>query len=803
MAKFISRFRGFSTKFNPAESAKPGLIPSNNQSQPIKRRRKKVVKSSAKRLASNVKKLSSQAVASVEGSRLAPILRPFQGPKPVHRNRLFWLGLGLSSGLFALGIGWWSLKRTLPDTSSIFTFVRDGTLTIKAADGTILQQSGPATREKLTMGQFPKTTVEAFIAAEDRRFYQHQGVDYQGILRAALSNVVSGDLVQGGSTITQQVARIVFLNQERSITRKLKEAMLAQELERQMPKEQILERYLNLVYLGSGAYGVADAAWVYFSKPVDKLTLPETAMIAGLPPAPSVYSPLVNPETAVKRRNVVLQRMEDAGYISKAEMDQAIAAPLQLKPSTPKRLVIEAPYFTSYVQQELPKYVSPEALELGGLTVETTLNRQWQKAAEKVIKDAVELDGWAEGFGQAALVAIDPRNGQVKALVGGDGYGKSQFNRATQAQRQPGSTFKPLVYTTAIAAGFSPTDGYLDAQYTVDGYKPQNYGKTYRGWVSMRDALTYSVNVVAVKVLIDVGFDPVVKMAKDMGIQSKLMPTYSLALGASEVNLLELTSAYGTLAAQGNAVPPHGITRILNRQGEVLYSADFKPKRVVDKGTASILTWMLESVVQSGTGRPAQLGRPVAGKTGTSEEARDLWFIGYIPQVVTGVWLGNDNNDPTWGSSGTAAHTWREFMTKVVQGMPVQKFPELPSFEGRKGSIKAKPVTPKRELSGSTAPETGSASSESSGGGYDSGSSNDSGGGYDSGGSYDSRSSYDSGGYDDSAPSEPAAPEPVAEEAPPSDYAPESEAPVEEAPVEEAPAEPAPPTDSEPAPPAY
>ncbi|HEY9805897.1 MAG TPA: PBP1A family penicillin-binding protein, partial [Candidatus Obscuribacterales bacterium] len=520
-----------------------------------------------------------------------------------------------SGGLCALGIGWWSLKSSLPDTSSIFTFVRDGTLTIKSADGSILQQSGPATREKLTIRQFPKTTIEAFIAAEDRRFYKHHGVDYLGIVRATLSNVVSGDLVQGGSTITQQVARIVFLNQERSITRKLKEAMLAQELERQMPKDQILERYLNLVYLGSGAYGVADAAWVYFSKPVDKLTLPEIAMIAGLPPAPSVYSPLVNPDAAIKRRNVVLQRMFDAGYISKAEMDTAIAAPLQLKPSSPKRLVIEAPYFTSYIQQELPKHVSPEALELGGLTVETTLNRQWQKAAEKAVKDAVELDGAAEGFSQAALVAIDPRNGEVKALVGGNGYGKSQFNRVTQAQRQPGSTFKTLVYTTAIAAGFSPTDGYLDAQYTVDGYKPQNYGKTYRGWVSMRDALAYSVNVVAVKVLIDVGFDPVIKMAKDMGIHSKLMPTYSLALGASEVNLLELTSAYGTLAAEGNAIPPHGIVRILNRQGKVLYDADFKPKRVVDKGTASIMTWMLENVVQYGTGRPAQLGRPVAGKT--------------------------------------------------------------------------------------------------------------------------------------------------------------------------------------------
>lgn len=794
MAKFISRLKDLSAKFSSSGSAESEsaansspVTHADEESGPSRR-------SPAKRLLRRSQHSDNGASApNPYLAKLSVILRPLvSGPKPIYRNRLFWLSLLIGGGACGVAWGWASLERGLPQTDSIFTYVRDGTLTIRASDNTILQQLGPATREKLTINEIPKPLVQAFIASEDRRFYKHDGVDYQGIVRATASNLLAGDVVQGGSTITQQVARIVFLNQERSIVRKIKEAMLAQKLEEQMTKDQILERYLNLVYLGSGAYGVADAAWVYFSKPINKLTLPEAAMIAGLPPAPSVYSPLVNQKAALQRRNLVLQRMQDVGFISAADAQAAIAAPLNLKPSYPKRLSIEAPYFTSYIQQQLPKYVSPEDLEIGGLTVETTLNVKWQRQAEQVVKDAVELDGAAEGFSQAAIVALDPRTGEVKVMVGGYGFDKSQFNRATQAQRQPGSTFKTFVYTAGIAAGFSPNDGYLDAPYTVDGYQPQNYGKTYRGWMSMREALAQSVNVIALKVLLDVGFDPTIKMAQQMGIKSKLNPTYSLALGASEVNLFELTNAYGALAAKGKAVEAHGIRRILNRQGKVLYTSNFKSKQVVDKETASIMTWMLESVVISGSGRAAQLGRPVAGKTGTSEEARDLWFIGYIPQLVTGVWLGNDNNDPTWGTSGTAAFTWRQFMSKVVQGMPVEKFPDLPALDGRKGTIKAKPITPKRAY-------TGPAPAEPS---YDSGSS--SGGG--SSDYYESEPAYSEPAYSEPAndpapPVEEAPPEPTYEEAPP----PVEEAPVEEAPVEEAgepaPPEPEPPAEAEPAPP--
>lgn len=711
------------------------------------------------------------------GQRLPPPLKA-----PVGR-RLLWVGI-LVGGFGAFKLAAWQIDRSLPNPADLAVFARPGTLTIKASDGSILHQLGPATREKLTIAQIPKLLIQAFIASEDRRFYEHTGVDYQAIVRAIGRNLTSGGLIEGGSTITQQLARVVFLNQDRSIGRKVREALLAQKLEREVDKQTLLERYLNLVYLGSNAYGVGDAAWIYFSKSVNQLTLSESATIAGLPPAPSLYSPIVSLQKAQERRNVVLDKMVEAKYITQTEAATAKAEDLKIKPSSPKKIESDSPYFTYYVQQQLPKYVSKQALEAGGITIETTLNPKFQKAADKAIKDAIEVDGASQGFKQAAMVAIDPRNGEVRAMVGGyDFYKESQFNRATQAQRQPGSTFKPFVYTTAIAAGFSPYRSYLDERFMVDGYQPKNYSNKYKGWINIRDALTASVNVVAVKTLIDVGFDPVIKTAESMGIHSKLNPTYSMALGAYEVNLLELVNSYGTLAAQGKAIEPHGIRRIINAKGKVLYDADFKNKQVVDPDTAAIMTWMLRSVVSDGTGRPAQIDRPVAGKTGTSENARDLWFVGYIPQLVAGVWLGNDDNSPTWGSSGTAAYAWHQFMKESVGGMPVQKFPQVPeNLDDRKGTIKANPVKPNRirSLGGSADPDESQSERR-----YDA----------------PAESSYsepNAGRSYEPAPAE-RAPEPAPrEKAPP----PESAAPSEPAPRKEAPApaDPAP-ASSDPLPP--
>jgi penicillin-binding protein 1A len=619
--------------------------------------------------------------------------------KPLYRYYWFWLILLASGGTIAWTVFWLAIERSLPAATELYTFVRDDTLTITAGDGSILQQQGPATREQLNLNQIPKPLIQAFIASEDRRFYQHHGVDYQGIVRAFASNMRSRTLVEGGSTITQQLARILFLNQERTLGRKFKEISLSQKIEQKLTKEQILERYLNLVYLGSGAYGVADASWVYFSKPLNKLTLAQMATIAGLAPAPSLYSPMVNPTIAKRRRDLVLQRMQEDKVITPQIAREATNAPIALKPSLPKRLKVEAPYFTTYIQQELPKYISPERIEAGGLTIETTLNPQWQKAAETAVKTTIAQNGKWQHFEEASLVSIDPRNGEIKAMVGGKNFQVNQFNRVTQAQRQPGSTFKGFVYAAAIASGMSPYKSYIDAPFVVEGYEPLNYDRNYRGWMTASSALISSINTIAVKVLINIGFDPTIKLARNMGIKSKLKPTYSLALGSNEVNLLELTSAYGTLATQGMQIETHGIRRILNRSGEVIYTSKYKPKRVLDPGSAAIMTWMLKSVVQSGTGRAAQLNRPVAGKTGTSDEARDLWFIGYIPQVVTGVWLGNDNNEPTWGSSSTAAYTWHQFMAQAVEKMAVVEFPSRPKLEGRKGSIKAQPLKPKRVVS--------------------------------------------------------------------------------------------------------
>ncbi len=802
MGDFISKLKSLSDKNSNTQAQKKGVSaasvpPSSDgdqqedqlKSAPPSANRSALQKfSSALRLPQIVDKASAVTHLSYKG-------------RSIYRHKRLWLAcLGLAAG-GTLAWGYSSLDRTLPSTDDIPKFVRRGTLTIKAADGTILQQQGPATREKLTYQQLPEKLVQAFIAAEDRRFYQHSGIDFLSIGRAIAKNIVARDVVEGASTITQQLARIVYLNQEQSLKRKVQEAMMAQKINRELSKEMILERYLNLVYLGSGAYGVGDAAWVFFGKSVDELTLSETATIAGLPPAPSVYSPLVNLQEAQERRDIVLARMVEVGYISEAEASAAKAEELTIKPSTPKKIYSDTPYFTTYVQQQLPKYVSKEVLEEGGLTVDTTLNPQWQKKADSVILGAIKNIGPYEGFAQAAMVVIDPKTGEIRAMVGGDDYKKSQFNRATQAQRQPGSSFKTIVYTTALSAGFSPYNSYQDATYMVDGYKPKNSNRKHAGWMSMRDAIAQSVNVIAVKVLVDVGFEPTIKMAKAMGIKSKLLPAYSLALGSSEVNLLELTNAYATLANKGKFIEAHAIRRIFDRKGRVIYDASFKPKQAVDIGSVAIITWMLRGVISSGTGRPAALDRPVAGKTGTSENARDLWFVGYIPQLVAGVWLGNDDNQPTASASATAAELWHNFMMSATKGMAVEKFPELPKLEGRKGSIKAKPIRPNSAKSGFYDPEDASGSSS----GYDGSNPNSSGGSSDSSGS----GSYSSGNSEPSRSYEPAPAAPSYQApAAPAPQPPMNEAPAPPPAVESAPSvpvnpEPPPPPASAPvAPPA-
>lgn len=623
-------------------------------------------------------------------------------PKQKNRGGLF-IALGILTGFGAgaavLGTVWYKLEISLPQSvEAVSTYAHPNTVTIVASDGTIIKQLGNNSYDQIKINQVPQHLKEAFIASEDQRFYNHNGVDGNGVLRAILSNLQAKDVVEGGSTITQQLARMVFLDSNRNLWRKMKEARIAQLIEANFTKDEILERYLNLIYLGSGSYGVADAAMTYFGKSVKDLNIQECATLAAMTPAPSLTSPFEDLKSATERRNRVIQRMQTEGYITAEEAQKALASPLITNRQPLKRFNRPVPYFDEYVEKQLKEIVPPDVLAQGGIKVQTSINLKWQKMAEEKLSKLVANSGRWQRFSQASFVMIDPRNGQIKVMVGGKDYQDNQFNRVTQAKRQPGSTFKMFVYATALYAGFSPYRAYADTPFTVAGYKPENFGDGYSGGLmTIKEALRKSVNVVAVQTLLDVGWDPIIEVAHKMGIQSELKPTYSLALGSSEVTLLELASAYGTLANNGLHIPPHGIDTIWDRTGKVIYSADTKGERSIDKDTASIMTWMLRDVVTMGTGRNAQIGRPVAGKTGTSDKARDLWFVGYIPQMVAGVWLGNDDNSPTYGMSSTAALLWGQIMRDVVQKMPVKDFSAPPKqLEGRKAGIKVKPLRGKR-----------------------------------------------------------------------------------------------------------
>ena len=579
----------------------------------------------------------------------------------------------------------------MPDASGISRFNRPGTLTILSADGQVVQKLGPVSRDKLSVDSLPPLVEQAFIAAEDRRFYQHDGVDFYGIVRAAVRNISRGSVEEGASTITQQLARTVFLSQDRTLLRKLKEATLAGKLERQLSKRQILTEYLNLVYLGSSAYGVADAAWIYFSKTPAELNLAEAALIAGLPPAPSVYSPLVNPELALQRRTVVLRRMQEAGFISAAEADAATTSPLALKPAEPKYWASRAPYFSSWVQQELARVLSPEQLEVGGLTVRSSVNLAWQEQAQATV------NRYATGGMEGALVAMETGTGLVRAMVGGRDYNASQFNRSTQALRSPGSTFKMYVYATALAEGMVPERRLRDTARCFAGYCPRNFNNRYLGSTTMVRAVQTSSNVVAVALLQELGFDKVIATARSLGIQGELGKFYPLALGAEEQTVLDMTAAYAAINNRGVYVRPTPFEEILGPDGDLLWSrrADGEPsRRAMSSDVADAMTWMLEQAVRGGTGGGASLGnRPVAGKTGTSEGGRDLWFIGSIPQLTTGIWLGYDDDRSGKATSVVATYAWSTFMREITKDLPVQPFPAKPALTSSwKGDKKAKPA---------------------------------------------------------------------------------------------------------------
>jgi 1A family penicillin-binding protein len=576
------------------------------------------------------------------------------------------LGATSVAGL-ATGVGF--MVWHIPPVERLLAARPTGVTTVFDRHGRVVAslQNGE-NREIVPLDEIAPCLQQAVIAAEDIRFYDHPGLDPRGLARALFTRGERG----GGSTITQQLAKNLFLNADRTLTRKVADMWLALQLERTLTKRKILEMYLNQVYFGHGAYGVESAARKYFGKKARDLEIAEAAQLAALLPAPEYRSPYRNPEVAEQWRKVVLQRMVDARYIDAAEAEQAAARKLRFA-NTPD-YAYRAPYFTSHVLSILTERLGRDLVERGALRIHTTMDLRLQEEAERIIRTGV---AGTRGFkvGQGALVAVEPGTGAVRALVGGTSYDASQFNRAVQAHRQPGSTFKPFVYLTAFIKGFGPASVVEDAPTSFDGYKPQNYDHRYRGAVTYERALAFSYNIPAVRVAYQVGIDEVIKTARLAGITSPLPPELSVALGSAEVTPLELAGAYATLAADGTYAEPHLISRVEDQTGQLVEQTVTSGASVFPAAAVAALHRCLAGVVTYGTGAGANIGRPAGGKTGTTSENRDTWFAGYTPDLACVVWLGNDDNSRL-GRTATggqlAAPLWSRFMRAAHRGLPVR-----------------------------------------------------------------------------------------------------------------------------------
>jgi penicillin-binding protein 1A len=549
---------------------------------------------------------------------------------------------------------------------------RAANVRILAANGQLISNRGDTAGQSLSLDEMSPYLPEAVIAIEDRRFYWHFGIDPIGLARAAFVNLTSGGVVQGGSTLTQQLAKNLFLQPDRTFERKVQEVILAMWLEMRLSKKQILELYLNRVYLGAGAYGVDAAAHRYFGKSARNLTLSEAATIAGLLKAPAHYSPINEPEAAAARARVVLAAMHDAGFISQRETALAMAQKVQAVHDVAGG---SGRYVADWVMDILPGFVT--ALDQD-IVVDTSINLDMQAAAARALAGTLDEDGGKSRVSQGALVAIDT-SGAVKALVGGRDYSTSPFNRAVDGHRQPGSAFKPFVYLTALEAGYLPQSVVVDRPVSINGWAPENYGRKYYGPVTLTTALSHSLNTVSAQLTVAVGPQSVAATARRLGIRSPLMATPSIALGTSEVTPLELTAAYVPFSNGGRGVIAHVIDRITTTDGKVLYErAGSGPGQVIDYRYVAMMNAMMKQTVDDGTGRAAAIaGWPIAGKTGTSQDFRDAWFIGYTGVLTAGVWLGNDNNQPTRNVTGgsLAAKAWNRFMTDALAGVPVADLP--------------------------------------------------------------------------------------------------------------------------------
>lgn len=585
---------------------------------------------------------------------------------------VFSITLGASGGLF-----YWALTD-LPAIRELERYAPAESSKIYSEEGIVIGEFYLEKRTFIPHEQIPQHVKNALIAIEDVRFYKHPGVDLKGILRALWRDLRAGEIVEGGSTITQQLSKMLFLEPEKSVIRKIKEAFLSLQIERRYTKDEILGLYLNQAFFGAGAYGIESASQVYFGKSSREMTIAEAALLSGIPKAPSLYNPFKNPEKAKQRRAMVLSKMRKLGFINNNEEASGNNSPI---PSIPNKKAIQAPYFYEYLRQMLElKY--KDGLYRNGLKIYSTLNARMQLEAEKAVRDGIKaLESRNRPAIEAALLCIDRKTGQIKAMVGGRNFWESQFNRSSQALRQPGSAFKPFVYVVAIEKGFTPETTLIDEPVSYKGangkmWSPKNYNEGYRGSVTVRKALADSINVVAVKLLNQVGVNSVIERAKTLGIESTLHPYLSLALGASDVTLLELVRAYASLANKGIKLEIIPYTQINNRDGITIETVKQDSETVLGEKVAGTMDSLLKAVVEEGTAQAAkQLGIPVAGKTGTTNEFTDAWFIGYTPDLVIGVWVGRDNHKPI-GHKETGAKAalpiWMDFVKRITRTMPPQ-----------------------------------------------------------------------------------------------------------------------------------
>ena len=577
--------------------------------------------------------------------------------------------LGILSGILG-GLAYWTLSD-LPKVNAIEEYIPVESSKVYSSDGRVLAEFYYERRTFVPHYKIPEHVKKAFIAIEDIRFYSHPGVDFIGTLRALLQDIKAGSMVQGGSTITQQLAKMLFLKPEKSMVRKIKEAVISLQIEKRYTKDEILGLYLNQTYFGTRAFGIEAAAQTYFGKPADKLSVSEAALLASLPKAPSLYSPFKNPQKAKERRTSVLTSMFKHKFITRDQYNSAVQQPLPLSPYYRK---YEAPYFVEILRQYLEQKYGA-AIYTSGYNIYSTIDLDMQHIAEKALSDGVKnIEKRRKSGIQASLVAIDIRTGQIRAMVGGFDFWQTQFNRATQALRQPGSAFKPFVYATALEAGMTSSSVVTDAPISFKGarpgqlWSPKNYDGKYHGQVTLKTALAKSLNSATVRLASWFGVEDIIETAQRLGIKSPLQPYLPLALGASDVTLLEMVQAYSTFAT-GKKMDIISYNRIENRDKIVLEEIYPKQTEVLAEDTVKEMQILLGAVISEGTAtRAKELGRPVYGKTGTTNDYSDAWFIGFDERLAVGVWVGRDDHTPI-GNKETGAMAalpiWIEFMKQV------------------------------------------------------------------------------------------------------------------------------------------